>query len=248
MPASAVDPRRLLALLLPFSAGPGRLGRYNLSLKSRGRFISFEGIDGSGKTTQLERLEKKLAAQGYPVVVAQEPGGTRVGRDIRRLLLDTASADLGAIPELLLYFASRAQNIAEVILPGLDAGSIVLCDRFTDATVAYQGYGRELGVDTVRGIERVACHGVTPDLTILLEIEATTGLHRALDRNRGQKFDESRMERQDLQFYQRVQQGYRELSLAEPERIKRVDGQGSVEEVAAAVGSEVDSFLQGRRP
>ncbi len=221
------------------------MGRYNLSLNSRGRFISFEGIDGSGKTTQLERLEKKLAAQGHLVVVAQEPGGTRIGHGIRRLLLDTASGDLGAIPELLLYFASRAQNIEQVILPALDAGSIVVCDRFTDATVAYQGYGRELGVDVVQRIEQVACRGLKPDLTILLEIEAATGLRRALDRNRGQKHDESRMERQDLTFYQRVQQGYRELSLAEPDRIKRIDGQGSVEQVATAVESEVESFLRG---
>lgn len=217
-------------------------------MNSRGRFISFEGIDGSGKTTQLQRLEKNLVAQGHTVVVAQEPGGTRVGRDIRRLLLDTASEDLGAIPELLLYFASRAQNIEHVILPALDAGSIVLCDRFTDATVAYQGYGRELGVDSVRHIEQVACHGVKPDLTILLEIEAATGLGRALDRNRGQEHDESRMERQDLQFYERVQQGYRELALAEPDRIRRIDGQGSVEQVAAAVEAEVESFLKGRQP
>ena len=224
------------------------MGRYNLSLNSRGRFISFEGIDGSGKTTQLERLEKKLAAQGHLVVVAQEPGGTRIGQGIRRLLLDTASADLGAIPELLLYFASRAQNIEQVILPALDAGSIVVCDRFTDATVAYQGYGRELGVDIVQRIEQVACQGLKPDLTILLEIEAATGLRRALDRNRGQKHDESRMERQDLTFYQRVQQGYRELSIAQPDRIKRIDGQGSVEQVAAAVESEVESFLRGSLP
>ena len=155
---------------------------------------------------------------------------------------------MGAIPELLLYFASRAQNIEQVILPALEGGSIVLCDRFTDATVAYQGYGRELGVETVRRIEQLACHGVTPDLTILLEIEPATGLRRALDRNRGQEHDESRMEHQDLRFYERVQQGYWDLCVAEPERIKPIDGQGSVEQVAAAVGSAVESFMEGRQP
>ena len=217
-------------------------------MHSRGRLISFEGIDGSGKTTQLERLAKKLKAQGHTVVVAQEPGGTRVGREIRRLLLDTASTDLGAIPELLLYFTARAQNIEQVILPALEAGSLVLCDRFTDATVAYQAYGRELGVEIVRRIEQVACQGVKPDLTLLLDIDPATGLRRALDRNRKQTHDESRMERQDLAFYQRVQQGYRELCLAEPERIRQIDGRGPADQVAAVVESAVASFLESRRP
>ena len=216
-------------------------------MSSRGSFISFEGIDGSGKTTQIGRLERKLKHDGHNVVLAQEPGSTRVGREIRRLLLDTASADLGAIPELLLYFASRAQNIEEVIQPELAAGRIVLCDRFTDATVAYQGYGRELGAETVRHIEQVACQGLKPDLTILLDIDVTMGLERALGRNQGQARDESRMERENLAFYERVQQGYRELCQAEPERIKRIDGRGSVEQVAAAVQAEVKHFL-GARP
>ena len=216
-------------------------------MHSRGWFISFEGIDGSGKTTQLKRLANKLKAQGHTVVVAQEPGGTRVGREIRRLLLDTANTDLGAIPELLLYFAARAQNIEQVILPALEAGSLVLCDRFTDATVAYQAYGRELGVEIVRRIEQVACQGLKPDLTILLDIDPETGLRRALDRNRKQIHDESRMERQNLAFYRRVQQGYRELSLAEPERIRQIDGRGPVDQVGAAVESAVASFLESRR-
>jgi dTMP kinase len=215
-------------------------------LASQGVFISFEGIDGSGKTTQLRRLREVLEGRGHAVTVAQEPGGTRVGREIRRLLLDKANSDLRTIPELLLYFASRAQNIEEVILPALEAGAIVLADRFTDATVAYQGHGRQLGVEVVRDVERVACHDVKPDLTLLLDIDPETGLERALERNENQTADESRMERQSLDFYRRVQAGYRELSETEPDRIVVIDARGGVEDVAEEVQSQVLGFLEAR--
>ncbi len=208
-----------------------------------GAFISLEGIDGSGKTTQLQRLESFLSTQGYAVTLAQEPGGTRVGREIRKLLLTEAGSDLRAVPELLLYFASRAQNIEELILPALEQGGIVLADRFTDATVAYQGYGRELGEHIVQHIEAVACHGVKPDLTLLLDIDSDTGVGRALDRNAEQGDDESRMEQESRKFYERVAQGYDHLLQAEPRRIKKIDARGSIEEVAAAIESEVVGFL-----
>lgn len=208
-----------------------------------GAFISLEGIDGSGKTTQLQRLESFLSARGHAVTLAQEPGGTRLGREIRKLLLDEANSDLRAVPELLLYFASRAQNIEEVILPALEQGGVVLADRFTDATVAYQGYGRELGVNAVESIEAVACRGVRPDLTLLLEIDPDIGVRRALDRNAKQSGDESRMEQEGRKFYKLVAQGYDHLLQAEPERIKKIDARGSIEEVAAAIESEVVGFL-----
>lgn len=218
---------------------------YNRSLK-QGLFITLEGIDGSGKTTQLHRLETFLTVRGYVVTVAQEPGGTRVGREIRRLLLDTASADLRAIPELLLYFASRAQNVEEVIQPALRDGQVVLADRFTDATVAYQGYGRELGIPVVRQVESVACQGVQPDLTILLEIDIETGVRRALHRNAEQIDDESRMEQESREFHERVAKGYAALLAADPERIKKIDGRGSIDEVAARIEAAVDRFLSQR--
>jgi dTMP kinase len=188
-------------------------GGYNRRLK-RGLFITFEGIDGSGKTTQLRRLESFLAAKGFAVTVAQEPGGTRVGHEIRRLLLDVANEDLQPVPELLLYFASRAQNIEEVIEPALREGRIVVADRFTDATVAYQGFGRELGIEVVRKIESVACQGMEPDLTLLLDIDIETGVGRALDRNADQTDDESRMEQESRVFYERVAEGYAALQAA----------------------------------
>lgn len=224
------------------------LGRYNRSLSWPGAFISFEGIDGSGKTTQLRRLASFLSARGHAVTLAQEPGGTRVGGEIRKLLLDKANSDLRAIPELLLYFASRAQNIEEVILPALEGGGVVLADRFTDATMAYQGYGRELGGDAVRCIEAIACGGVKPDLTLLLAIDPASGVRRALDRNAHQRDDESRMEHESREFYRRVAEGYDHLLQAEPERIKKIDADGTIDDVAAAIESEVESFLSRRSP
>jgi dTMP kinase len=220
--------------------------RYNCSLT--GLFISFEGIDGSGKTTQLQLLRDKLAAQGHDVIVAQEPGGTRVGGEIRRLLLDAANSDLRPLPELLLYFASRAQNIDEVILPALEAGKTVLVDRFTDATVAYQGYGRELGVDVVRSIERAACRGIKPGLTLLIDVDPAVALPRAQARNKGQAQDEGRMEGQSMAFYERVRRGYLDLSRQEPERIKVIDGSDTVEAVAKQVAALADQYLKAREP
>lgn len=237
---------------MPPGEVPGNLQRYNCSLNRPGIFISFEGIDGSGKTTQLEILRESLTRAGRSVVVAQEPGGTRVGREIRRLLLDAANHDLRPVPELLLYFASRAQNIDEVIRPALDAGSVVLADRFTDATVAYQGYGRGLGVENVRAIENVACGGMKPGLTLLLDIDPEVGVRRALDRNHAaslspDSLDESRMERESREFFERVAAGYRALHAAEPGRIVLIDGRAGIDEVAAAVRLAVAGRLETRQ-
>ena len=200
-----------------------------------GRFISFEGVDGSGKTTQLERLTARLRAAGRDPILAQEPGGTRVGLEIRRLLLDKASADLRPIPELLLYFASRAQNIAEVIAPALSQGRIVLADRFTDATVAYQGYGRELGESVVRDLERIACGSVRPDRTLWLDLDPREGVRRALAAKSGEEVDETRFERENLTFYERVRAGYAAIASAEPRRVRRIDASGTSDDVAAAI-------------
>ena len=226
------------------STGYGQ--RYNCSLSHCGTFISFEGIDGSGKTTQLDRLRESLARRGHSVVVAQEPGGTRVGIEIRKLLLNATNTDLRPVPELLLYFASRAQNIEEVIRPALQAGRIVLADRFTDATVAYQGYGRALGVETVRAVESVACGNLKPDLTLLLDVDPAISVRRALERNADQTLDESRMEQEAAAFYERVHRGYLELRGADPERIRLIDARDSIEKVGNAIESSVQEFLRAR--
>lgn len=211
-----------------------------------GAFLTFEGLDGSGKTTQLVRLAEKLEAAGYGVVRAQEPGGTRVGLEIRRILLDAASTDLRAIPELLLYFASRAQNVEEVILPALEAGRIVLSDRFTDASTAYQGCGRGLGIETVMSLDRIACRGLRPHLTFLIDIDIETSVRRALGRNAGAAVDESRLERESLEFHRRVREGYLDLHRREPRRVLRIDGARPAEEIAAEIWSRTERFLAAR--
>jgi len=215
-------------------------------LATSGIFLSFEGIDGCGKTTQLEGMAARLRAAGIEPVIAQEPGGTRLGGKIRELLLDSANAELQPIPELLLYFASRAQNIAEVIRPALEAGRVVLSDRFTDATVAYQGYGRDLGVKTVRQVEEVACQGVRPDLTLWLDIDPEVGLERARRRNDTQATDEGRMEQEDLEFYKKVRKGYIAIHQAEPRRIRRIDAGGTIEEIARSINEVVSPALTAR--
>ena len=207
-----------------------------------GIFLSFEGIDGCGKTTQLQGMASRLRKAGCEPVIAQEPGGTRLGREIRALLLDSANVELRPIPELLLYFASRAQNIAEVIEPALEAGRVVLCDRFTDATAAYQGYGRGLGLEAVRRVEEVACRGVEPDLTLWLDIDPEVGVVRARRRNGACSADENRMEQEGIEFYAKVRQGYAAIHQAEPRRVRRIDAAGSVEDVARRIDAAASSL------
>ena len=212
-----------------------------------GAFLTFEGVDGSGKTTQLTRLAERLQIEGHTVVRAQEPGGTRVGTDIRKILLDAASTDLRAVPELLLYFASRAQNVEEVILPALQAGHVVLADRFTDASLAYQGYGRGLGAEMVLTLDRIACKGLKPQLTFLIDIHIETSVQRALGRNVGAARNESRMEREDLEFHRRVREGYLEISRNDPRRVVVIDGRRPPDEIAAEIWQLTEGFLAARR-
>ncbi len=206
---------------------------------ARGRFITFEGLDGSGKSTQLERLATRLRELGYDVVTTQEPGGTAIGRQIRALLLSPDSRDISPTAELLLMFASRAQNVDQVILPALAAGKIVLCDRFTDSTLAYQGAGRELGSELVLELDRIACRGLEPDLTILIDVKAEVGLERARKRTD----EDTRFEQYDLAFHRRVRQAFLQLAGDESRRIVQVDGEEPTDVVAAAVAEVVAGEL-----
>src|SRR5581483_11478581 len=185
--------------------------------RRRGLFITFEGIDGSGKTTQLKLVAEKLRTQGHDVMETAEPGGTEIGLQIRKILLDSGNKEMSAIAELLLMFAARAQNVEEIILPALDMGRIVLSDRFTDSTVVYQGLARGLGIEAVAAIDRIACNGLTPDLTLYIDIDVNTGLARALTRDMDKGATETRMEEQALEFHRRVHDGYLELVRREPE-------------------------------
>src|SRR5260370_839306 len=172
-------------------------------MAKRGVFISFGGVDGGGKTPQMHRPGKRLRGAGLPVLATLEPGGTEIGLKIRGILLDSANQELAPTAELLLYFAARAQNVSQLILPALNEGQIVLSDRFTDSSLAYQGCGRGLGADTVLALDRIACGGLKPDLTLLIEIDLATSQARAEARNRrGNRTD--RMEGQETGFSTRV--------------------------------------------
>jgi dTMP kinase len=208
----------------------------------RGRFITFEGLDGCGKSTQLEKLAGFLRGQGLSVVVTREPGGTATGEKIRRLLLDTATASLSPLAELALMFASRTQHIAEVIQPALAKGQIVLCDRFTDSTEAYQGGGRKLGSRPVLELHRVLCGNLQPDLTILMDSDVASSVERARRRNRAHagkngrgKSDENRFEQESRAFFGRVRAAYMAVAAREPLRVALVDARGLAQETHARI-------------
>ncbi len=202
---------------------------------STGRFITFEGIDGCGKSTQLRMLGEWLREHGTAVVETVEPGGTEIGRQIRKILLDPASAGIQPRAELLLYFASRAQNVDETIRPALESGRTVLCDRFTDSTVVYQGCGRGLDAGVIRDLDRIACRGLRPDITILIDIDPETSLARARRRNERTGPSESRIDEESAAFHERVRQGYLALAKAEPDRIVAIDGAARVGEVSRRI-------------
>jgi dTMP kinase len=202
----------------------------------RGRFITFEGLDGCGKSTQLAKLAGVLRAQGLPVVVTREPGGTPTGEKIRQLLLDTKTSSLAPLAELALMFAARAQHIAEVIQPGIAEGKVVLCDRFTDSTEAYQGGGRKLGHEPVLALHRILCGGLWPELTILMDSDVAKSVDRARRRNQTQagkkdraNRDENRFEQESRAFFGRVRSAYLAIADREPERVVVVDARGTPE-------------------
>lgn len=201
----------------------------------RGRFITFEGIDGCGKTTQFHMLGNWLRDQGREVVETVEPGGTGIGQQIRKILLNPENFDLKPRAELLLYFASRAQNVDQVIRPALDAGKIVLCDRFTDSTLVYQGCGRGLEAGIVLELDRIACRGLKPDTTLLLDVDLNTSLARARRRNERMEKSESRIDDENAAFHERVRSGYLDLAAKEPERFRVIDGRAAIGEVAGRI-------------
>ncbi len=202
---------------------------------ARGRFLTFEGIDGCGKTTQLRLLARALRRRGFAVVVTREPGGTPLGERIRRLLLGRASAGMDPTTELLLMFAARAQHVRQVIRPALARGRVVLSDRFTDASLAYQGYGRGLDLDFIRRLHQAVCGGLRPDLTFVIDIDPRSSVRRARRRNARVRRDEGRFERETLDFYRRVRRGYRALARREPRRVKLIPGEATPERIHSRV-------------
>lgn len=197
-------------------------------------FITFEGIEGSGKSTQLARLAAALRRRSHAVLVTREPGGTAVGAGIRRMLTDPDTPPLSVMAELFLYLADRAQHVREGILPALATGHIVLCDRFSDSTVAYQGYGRSVDMEIIRRLDAIARDGCRPDLTFLLDCPVRIGLERAQQRP-ATGIREDRFELEPLAFHDRVHAGFLELARAEPDRFIVLDSQGPVEQTEARI-------------
>jgi dTMP kinase len=207
----------------------------------RGKFITFEGLDGTGKSTQIERLAKALRGRGASVIVTREPGGTPTGEKIRYVILDSATTGLSPMAEMALMFASRTQHIHEVILPAISAGKTVLCDRFTDSTEAYQGFGRKLGSKAVLEMHRVLCDDLQPDLTILMDSDVATSVERARRRNqrsskngRSQK-DENRFEQESRAFFTRVRHGYLAIARRDADRVVVVDARGTPSQTHAKI-------------
>jgi len=196
----------------------------------KGTFISFEGIEGTGKSTQAKLLYTYLREKGADVILTEEPGGTQISVKIREVLLSVEHKEMSALTELLLYNASRAQHIQEVIMPALDRGAFVITDRFTDSTLAYQGYGRGLDLHLIDSIDLIATGRLRPDITLLLDLDVQTGLKR----NRGiNKTD--RLELEDVPFHERVRNGYHMLAAKEPGRIKLISVTAGIDEIHRSI-------------
>ena len=212
------------------------------------QLISFEGGDGSGKTTQLKLLDKYLASRGKSCLSTREPGGTTLGEMIRKMLLEAGKVEIASPTELFLYLADRAQHVHEVIRPALASGRLVLCDRFTDSTLAYQGYGRGVDLDMLRRLNQVASHGITPDVTFLLDCPVEVGLSRAKARKppsllASQPPSQDRFEREKADCHERWRRGFLELARAEPKRIYVLDASRAIQEVHEDIRRIVDKKL-----
>lgn len=205
-----------------------------------GYFITFEGVEGCGKTTQIKLLSDLLSARGMSTVLTREPGGCPIADKIRTILLDAENRALSPLAELMLYAAARAQHVTEVISPALSSGKIVLCDRFCDATVAYQSFGRGIDRAVIDTLNVLACQGVSPDLTVLVDCDPSVGLERArrrIEATSGPR--EERFELEALAFHHRVRDGYLQLAADRPDRFLIIDGSDTIEEIFAAISAQV---------
>ncbi|MGB9628047.1 MAG: dTMP kinase, partial [Thermodesulfobacteriota bacterium] len=203
--------------------------------------ITFEGVEGSGKTTQIQRLKKYLTKKGIPCKVTREPGGCSIGEKVRKILLNPDHRKMVPLSELLLYEAVRAQHVEEVIKPLLEKGVVVLCDRFYDATVAYQGYGRKIDLGLIQRLNRLSSQGIKPDVTFLLDCPSGVGLKRAIRRDQiSKKRKEDRFEREKVQFHHRVREGYLSIAKKEPFRVKIIDTREGEDKVFENIREIVD--------
>ncbi|EMS73624.1 dTMP kinase [Ruminiclostridium cellobioparum] len=205
---------------------------------NKGLFITFEGTDGSGKTTQIKLLEEYMQGKGYEVVLSREPGGTRISEIIRDLVLDPRNKEIVPLTEMILYAASRAQHVAEVIEPAVEKGKIVICDRYVDSSYAYQGGGRGMDLKIIADVNRIAVNGTVPDITFFLDIDPEISVRRRINSTGA-----DRIEQEKLDFHRRVYDGYKKLSILYPERIKTIDAAKSIEEISSQVRDYIDELF-----
>ena len=203
-----------------------------------GCFITMEGPDGSGKTTQIQLLRDYLSGKGYDIIVCREPGGTKISEAIRQVILNKDFTEMGNMTEMLLYAAARAQLVEEVIRPALENDKIVICDRFVESSAVYQGIARGMGIELVYEINQYAIGDTMPDLTIMIDIDAGTGISR-----KKKQAELDRMERETMEFHQRVVEGYRKIAVQYPERILKIDGSGSIEDIHGQIAAAVDKII-----
>ena len=208
----------------------------------RGLFITLEGGDGAGKSTQIRNIERFFTERGFAVMLTREPGGTSISEKLREILLDKDNSEMTDVTEMLIYAASRAQHVRERIIPALERGEVVICDRFTDSSVAYQGFGRGLG-SMVSEVNERATGGLRPDITFWMDIDPAVGRERA-----GRTGELDRLESEKLDFHYRLREGYRALAEAEPERIKRIDASASVEAISVEIYAYLERLCREKDP
>lgn len=202
---------------------------------SRGLFITFEGTDGTGKSTQIEFAREYFESRGFNVLMSREPGGTSISEKLRDILLDKANGEMSPVTEMMIYAASRAQLVSEVIIPAVNDGTVVICDRFVDSSVAYQAFGRGLG-DMVAEVNSYATTGLAPDITFFMDIDPEVGRSRIA----GGELD--RLEQEKSDFFRRVYDGYKSIAASDPDRVKTIDASGTIEEVRAAIEVHLDEI------
>lgn len=207
-----------------------------------GLFITFEGCEGSGKTSVIEKLVEYLTLKGVNVVKTREPGGSKIAEDIRNVILDVNNTNMDRITEALLYAASRRQHLAEKVIPYLEKGYIVICDRYLDSSLAYQGYARGIGIDKVYDINMSATDGLLPDLTVYIDLEPSIGLKRISANNR----EQNRLDLEKISFHEKVYEGYKIISSKFPERVKSINGNQTREEVLKDTITLIEEFLHSR--
>lgn len=212
----------------------------------KGIFITIEGIEGCGKSTQTKMLRQYLGEKGFDVILTREPGGTEIGNQIRKILLDRKNKKIVSVTELLLYAASRAQHVNEVIFPEIAGGKIVVCDRFSDATAAYQGYGRGLDKKMIFLLDKFSTGRLVPDLTIVLDLPEKVGLERAKKRNRemGISSGEGRIEDESLAFHRKVRKGYLKIARDNQKRVRVINALSDIDEINAEICKEADKLIR----